>query len=56
VLAFGPLASAFAAGNRAILKPSELTPRTSALLVDLIAQYLDTQMARQSHCCLFCKV
>jgi coniferyl-aldehyde dehydrogenase len=42
VLAFGPLASAFAAGNRAILKPSELTPRTSALVADLIAQYFDS--------------
>jgi coniferyl-aldehyde dehydrogenase len=42
VLAFGPLASAFAAGNRAILKPSELTPRTSALVADLIARYFDS--------------
>jgi len=41
VLAFGPLASAFAAGNRAILKPSELTPHTSELLADLIARYFD---------------
>ncbi len=37
VLAFGPLASIFAAGNRAMLKPSELTPRTSALLAELLA-------------------
>jgi coniferyl-aldehyde dehydrogenase len=42
VLAFGPLASAFAAGNRAVLKPSELTPRTSALVAELIAQYFDS--------------
>jgi coniferyl-aldehyde dehydrogenase len=42
VLAFGPLASAFAAGNRAILKPSELTPRTSELVADLIARYFDS--------------
>lgn len=41
VLAFGPLASIFAAGNRAMLKPSELTPRTSALLAELIARYFD---------------
>jgi len=41
VLAFGPIASAFAAGNRAMLKPSELTPRTSELLADLIARYFD---------------
>lgn len=31
-LAVIPLASALAAGNRVILKPSELTPRTSALM------------------------
>ncbi len=43
VLAFGPLASAFAAGNRAILKPSELTPRTSALVAELIARYFDSE-------------
>ena len=42
VLAFGPLASAFAAGNRAILKPSELTPRTSELVAQLIARYFDS--------------
>jgi coniferyl-aldehyde dehydrogenase len=43
VLAFGPLASALAAGNRAILKPSELTPRTSALVAELIARYFDSE-------------
>lgn len=32
-----PLATALAAGNRAMLKPSELTPRTSAALRDLLA-------------------
>lgn len=31
-----PLATALAAGNRAMIKPSELTPRTSALLADLL--------------------
>lgn len=35
-LAFGPIAGIFAAGNTAILKPSELTPQTSALLAELI--------------------
>ncbi|MGO1298480.1 MAG: coniferyl aldehyde dehydrogenase [Vibrio sp.] len=40
-LAFGPLASVFAAGNRAMLKPSELTPKTSALLAELVAKYFD---------------
>jgi coniferyl-aldehyde dehydrogenase len=37
VLALGPLAYALAAGNRAMLKPSEHTPRTSALLGELLA-------------------
>lgn len=35
-LALCPLADALAAGNRAMLKPSELTPRFSELLADLI--------------------
>ncbi len=35
-LALGPLTDALAAGNRAMLKPSELTPRFSELLADLI--------------------
>jgi len=38
-LVFSPLASIFAAGNRAIIKPSELTPRTSQLLAELAAKY-----------------
>lgn len=33
-----PLATALAAGNRAILKPSEMTPRTSELLQRMIAE------------------
>jgi len=32
-----PLATALAAGNRAMLKPSELTPRTSALMQRMLA-------------------
>jgi coniferyl-aldehyde dehydrogenase len=36
-LALSPLVGVLAAGNRAILKPSELVPETSALLHDLIA-------------------
>ncbi|TDV27924.1 aldehyde dehydrogenase (NAD+)/coniferyl-aldehyde dehydrogenase [Paraburkholderia caballeronis] len=36
LLAAGPLVGALAAGNRAMLKVSELTPRTSALLEALI--------------------
>ncbi|WP_436868829.1 coniferyl aldehyde dehydrogenase [Acinetobacter courvalinii] len=44
-LAFSPLASVFAAGNRAMLKPSELTPRTSELLAQLVPQYFsDTEL------------
>ena len=38
---FAPLAGILAAGNRAIIKPSELTPRTSALLDRLIAETFD---------------
>ncbi|WP_423142464.1 coniferyl aldehyde dehydrogenase [Parablastomonas sp. CN1-191] len=37
VLAIGPLAQALAAGNRAMLKPSEFTPETSALLARAVA-------------------
>jgi len=40
-LAFGPLAGVFAAGNTALLKPSELTPRTSELLAELVGRYFD---------------
>ncbi|MCM3133078.1 aldehyde dehydrogenase [Paenibacillus polysaccharolyticus] len=35
-LAFGPLIGAIAAGNCAVIKPSELTPATSRLIYDLI--------------------
>jgi coniferyl-aldehyde dehydrogenase len=38
-LALLPAVAALAAGNRVMLKPSELTPRTSALLERLGAQY-----------------
>jgi coniferyl-aldehyde dehydrogenase len=37
-LALMPLATALAAGNRAMIKPSELTPATSELLISLIAE------------------
>jgi coniferyl-aldehyde dehydrogenase len=36
-LALGPLAGALAAGNRCLVKPSELTPRTSALIAEAVA-------------------
>ena len=37
-LSLGPVITALAAGNRVMLKPSELTPQTSALLAELIGQ------------------
>ena len=36
-----PLAAAIAAGNAVIAKPSELTPAVSALLAQLVPEYLD---------------
>jgi coniferyl-aldehyde dehydrogenase len=38
-LTVSPLAQAFAAGNRALLKPSEFTERTSELMAELFAKY-----------------
>ncbi len=40
-LALSPLAGALAAGNRIMVKPSELTPRTSALLAQVIGDVFD---------------
>ena len=40
-LAIGPLLSALAAGNRVMIKMSESTPRTGALLEELIGQTFD---------------
>lgn len=37
-LALAPLTAALAAGNRAMLKPSELTPKTSLLMKELLSQ------------------
>lgn len=37
-LSFGPLISAIAAGNTSIIKPSEMTPHTSALMSKLIKE------------------
>ncbi|NEG54270.1 aldehyde dehydrogenase family protein [Bifidobacterium platyrrhinorum] len=41
LLSLGPMADALAAGNAVCLKPSELAPRTSALLARLVPRYLD---------------
>ena len=40
-LAIVPATGALAAGNRVLLKPSEITPRTSALLAELVAGRFD---------------
>jgi coniferyl-aldehyde dehydrogenase len=42
-LALSPLVSVLAAGNRALIKPSEITPHTSALLAELIAKYFSAE-------------
>jgi len=44
-LAILPLISAIAAGNTVVLKPSELTPHTSALLKKLVASVFDESHA-----------
>jgi coniferyl-aldehyde dehydrogenase len=45
-LTFTPMAGAFAAGNRIMIKPSEFTPATSELLARLIrATYGETEVA-----------
>jgi coniferyl-aldehyde dehydrogenase len=41
VTVFGPLTGILAAGNRAIIKPSELTPATSELLAQLVADQFE---------------
>ncbi|EAQ30294.1 coniferyl aldehyde dehydrogenase [Erythrobacter sp. NAP1] len=38
-LAFSPLMQVFAAGNRAMIKPSEFTERTSLLMAELVEEY-----------------
>jgi len=40
-LTLGPLVGALAAGNAAVLKPSELAPASSALMAELVPRYLD---------------
>ncbi len=46
LLALGPAISAIAAGNRVIIKPSEYTPTTSAVLAELATRYFaDDELA-----------
>lgn len=45
-LTLGPLVAAVAAGNGAVVKPSELVPSTSALLARLLPKYLDAEAIR----------
>jgi coniferyl-aldehyde dehydrogenase len=42
-LSFGPLAGILAAGNRCLIKPSELTPAVSTLMQRLVAQRFDAR-------------
>jgi coniferyl-aldehyde dehydrogenase len=44
-LTFGPLSGVLAAGNRAMIKPSEHTPATSALMAELVAASFDEEEA-----------
>mgnify|MGYP000090030261 FL=1 len=41
-LTLGPLVGAIAAGNTVVLKPSEIAPASSRLMVELVEKYLDT--------------
>jgi aldehyde dehydrogenase (NAD+) len=45
-LSLAPLVAAVAAGNCAVIKPSELAPATSALLARLLPRYVDPQTIR----------
>jgi aldehyde dehydrogenase (NAD+) len=45
-LSLAPLVAAVAAGNCAVVKPSELAPATSALLARLVPQYVDPEAVR----------
>ncbi|CEG64057.1 Putative Aldehyde dehydrogenase [Rhizopus microsporus] len=45
-LSLVPLAGAIAAGNCAILKPSEVAPHTAALITELFPKYLDSSCYR----------
>ena len=43
-LTVGPMVSALAAGNRIMIKPSEMTPNVSALIEKMVADLFETNM------------
>lgn len=43
-LCFGPLISCLAAGNTAIIKPSELTPHTSRIIATLVSEFFEEDL------------
>ena len=43
MLTVGPLVAAIAAGNTAVLKPSEIADASAQVLADMVPQYLDTE-------------
>jgi aldehyde dehydrogenase (NAD+) len=45
-LCFGPLVSCLAAGNTAIIKPSEMTPHTSALIAALASDFFEEDIVK----------
>jgi len=45
-MVFTPLAGILAAGNRAMIKPSEFTPKTSQLMEELIHKYFKPEVLR----------
>ncbi|MDQ5882548.1 MAG: coniferyl-aldehyde dehydrogenase, partial [Pseudomonadota bacterium] len=45
-LAIGPLTAALAAGNRALVKMSEFTPATAALLAELVERHFEADEVR----------
>lgn len=43
-ICFGPLVSALAAGNTAVIKPSEYTPHTSRLIREMVNEFFDEDL------------